>query len=133
MADKPAEDDEEQTRADEWGEGKATEVVPASAIPTQLLEPQNTDPLRLTPTEFAGVVDQTERDGYRRGLAAGDAAGFKRGLAEGRADIRAQDIEDGRGLGYDDFRRCMIACGTDPMVAFLEMQKLREWARRHPR
>jgi len=69
---------------------------------------------------------------YMAGLEVGRAEGYARGLADGRADIRAEDERAGREKGYDDFRRALIASGTPPAVAMIEMGKLREWALRFP-
>lgn len=105
----PADYDPDDDPAADWANAKATEIAPppadilAEAIPeavdeavTGIVEPKTPRPEhtgrhRMTPAMFASAVDLADRDAYARG----EAAGYRRGLADGRAQVSAEDWEDG--------------------------------------
>jgi hypothetical protein len=128
MADEPADvdpreftPDSDPTRLDA---APFIEAIEDAAAPTAVLDGQTTPHPLLDSAEFRAGLEVGRAEGYRAGHAAG--------VLEGRADIRAEDLQAGRELGYDDFRRALIASGTDPVVAMIERDKLRAYARKYP-
>ncbi len=86
------EQDDEQTRVDEWADAEATAVADAGAVPvlieTDTPRPENTGRHRLTPAQFASGVELAERDGYQRGFEHGQAAARAAAAADTVTELR---------------------------------------------
>lgn len=117
--------DSEPTRLDS---APFVEAIESAAAPKAIVDGVTAPhPLRDSGEFQAGL-----QAGRAEGRAEGYRDGYAAGVNDGRADVRAEDIQAGRELGYDDFRRALIASGTSPAVAMIERDKLRAWARKFP-